>query len=60
MMDASTGMIRLRFAGRAADRPLVVSPDGRLLAGRRETADGKHKAGMIVVWETATGRRSLR
>ncbi len=41
----------------AAEGPFVLSPDGRLLAGRKAApANAKAKAGTIVIWEMASGK----
>jgi WD40 repeat protein len=62
LMQVDTGAVVFNLPGSAADGPLAVSPDFRLLAARRVTVAGKSEAtmkdesGTIGCWEAATGK----
>jgi WD40 repeat protein len=55
MLDVASGTVAFRFESGARDK-IVVSADGRLLAGRKVLAAGAKTDPRAVVWEAATGK----
>ncbi len=59
MMDVTRGTERLQFSSDVVVGPIVASPDGRLIVGRKTSGAGGKGDGTVVVWEVATGKEIL-